>query len=229
MRSGWSCAGPAIRWLIEQVVGGFTQAYSLDEGYRIAHHGADLMRPENWLMQALVVKIDASAETSTALEEHGLKVTAFAVDHAPVAPAYGYRFDYRGRSVVISGDTVKCANLVAQAKGADLLISEAQSPGMVELIQEAAQRQGNDRVARIMRDIRRYHTTPVEAPTEANDAGVQLLVLSHLGPPTQNAVARMAFMRGVSAVRPRGVAMGSDGTLITLPAESKAIQVSTVD
>jgi len=93
---------------VDQVVNGFAQAYSLDEGYRIAHHGIALMSPENWQMQPLAVKIDTPVGTSpcaggsaTVLEENGLKVTAFTVDHAPVAPAYGYRFDYKGRSVVV--------------------------------------------------------------------------------------------------------------------------------
>jgi ribonuclease Z len=220
---------------VEQVVAGFARAYALDEGYRIAHHGAALMSPENWKMEPIAVRIDTppgaspcAGGSAPVLGENGLKVTAFTVDHAPVAPACGYRFDYKGRSVVISGDTIKCANLVNAAKGADVLISEAQSAHMVEIIQHAAEHRGNARIAKIMHDIRRYHTTPVEAAAEANQAGVQLLVLSHIGPPTPNIVARWAFLRGVSAVRPHGVVMGYDGMLLTLPADSRAVNVSSV-
>ncbi|MFZ0659626.1 MAG: MBL fold metallo-hydrolase [Candidatus Binataceae bacterium] len=220
---------------IDQVVGGFAQAYALDEGYRVAHHGAALMPPEDWKMEPLAVTIDTPAGappcaggSATVFEENGLKVTAFTVNHAPVVPAYGYRFDFKGRSVVVSGDTTVCANLVAESKGADVLIHEAQSATMVKMIQAAANRAGNARAAKIMHDILSYHTTPVEAATEANEAGVQLLVLSHLGPPTPNALARMAFMRGVAAVRPHGVIMGSDGMLLTLPIGSKAIISSSV-
>jgi ribonuclease Z len=220
---------------VDQVVNGFAQAYSLDEGYRIAHHGSALMSPENWQMQPLAVKIDTPAGTSpcaggsaTVLEENGLKVTAFTVDHTPVAPAYGYRFDYKGRSVVVSGDTKTCANLVAVSKDADVLIHEGQAAHLIKLIQEAAEHLGNARVAKIMADIRRYHTTPVEAATEANEAGVQLLVVSHVGPPTPNALAKIAFMRGVADVRPNGVVLGYDGLLLTLPAGSKDIETSSV-
>ena len=53
------------------------------------------------------------------LEENGLRITAFAVHHDPVKPAYGYRFDYRGRSVVVSGDTTKDAGLIQAARDAD--------------------------------------------------------------------------------------------------------------
>jgi len=221
---------------VDHVVNGFAQAYSLDEGYRIAHHGSALMSAENWQMKPLAVKIDTPAGTSpcaggsaTVLEENGLKVTAFTVDHAPVAPAYGYRFDYKGRSVVVSGDTKPCANLVAVSKDADVLIHEGQAAHLVKLILEAAEHLDDTRVAKIMADIRRYHTTPVEAADEANQAGVQLLVLSHIGPPTPNMLARIAFMRGVADVRPHGVVLGYDGLLLTLPAGSKDIETSTVN
>src|SRR3984957_10215356 len=220
---------------VDQVVNGFAQAYSLDEGYRIAHHGSALMSAENCQRQRLTVKIDTPAGTTpctggsaTVLEENGLKVTAFTVDHAPVAPAYGYRFDYKGRSVVVSGDTIKCANLVEVAKGADVLIHEAQAAHLVKLIQQCAEQTGNARVAKIMSDILRYHTTPLEAASEANEAGVQLLVLSHIGPPTSNLLARLAFMRGVADIRPHGTVIAYDGLLLTLPANSKAIESSTV-
>ena len=218
---------------VEQVVHGFEEAYSLDEGYRIAHHGAALMPAANWQMQPLAVKIDTppgaspcAGGSATVLDENGLKVTAFTVDHAPVAPAYGYRFDYKGRSVVVSGDTKTCANLVAVAKGADVLIHEAQAAHLVKLIEQAAEqhRQRAHRENHVRHP--RYHTTPVEAATEANEAGVQLLVLSHIGPPTPNELAKIAFMRGVSDVRPDGVVLGYDGMLLTLPAGSKDIESS---
>ena len=109
-----------------------------------------------------------------------------------------------------------------------MLIHEAQAAHLVKLIGEAAERIGNPRIAKIMSDILRYHTTPVEAATEANEAGVQLLVLSHIGPPTPNVLAKIAFMRGVSAVRPEGVVLGYDGMLLTLPAGSKDIESSSL-
>ena len=58
-------------------------------------------------------------------ERDGLKVTAFDVDHGGLLqPAFGYRIDYQGRSVVISGDTRPSENLVAFARDADVLIHE---------------------------------------------------------------------------------------------------------
>ncbi len=160
---------------VEQVVAGFMQAYKLDEGYRVAHHGAAMLPPENWPMEPHVVsipsadpgKLPCADGATTVLSGNGLTITAFLVGHAPVAPAYGYRFDYEGRSAVVSGDTVKCPNLIRNSAGADLLIHEAQSAPMIELIGEVAGEQGNARIAKIMHDIQRYHTTPVEAAQAA--------------------------------------------------------------
>lgn len=57
-------------------------------------------------------------------DEQGVKVTAFLVEHGLVKPAFGYRVDYRGRSVVLSGDTRASENLVLFSQGVDVLIHE---------------------------------------------------------------------------------------------------------
>lgn len=57
----------------------------------------------------------------------GVLITAFSVDHAPVEPALGYRIDYGGRSVVVSGDTRVSENLIRHATGVDVLIHEVAS------------------------------------------------------------------------------------------------------
>jgi ribonuclease Z len=63
-------------------------------------------------------------EQGVIFDQHGVKVTAFTVDHSPVTPAFGYRVDYRGRSVVLSGDTRVSENLIRFSQGADVLIHE---------------------------------------------------------------------------------------------------------
>jgi len=57
-----------------------------------------------------------------AYEHHGVKITAFSVDHGYVKPALGYRMDFQQRSVVVSGDTRYSENLIHFARGADVLI-----------------------------------------------------------------------------------------------------------
>jgi ribonuclease Z len=101
-----------------------------------------------------------------------VKVTAFAVDHRPVEPAFGYRFDWRGRSIVISGDTRPTPNLVKYARGADVLVMEAYLPewfGKVDKPDVAAR-------------LEHYHISAEEAGQLATAAGVKTLVLTHLIP-----------------------------------------------
>jgi ribonuclease Z len=57
-------------------------------------------------------------------ETNGVKVTAFLVDHGPVKPAFGFRVDYHGHAVVMSGDTKPSDNLVRFSQGVDVLIHE---------------------------------------------------------------------------------------------------------
>lgn len=207
---------------VQRVVAGFNEAYALDVGYRAAHHGADFNVPALGLMTAAPIAFAGGATSAVVHDADGLRVTAFLVGHPPIVPSVGYRFDYRGRSVVVSGDTVKDANLIAVAKGADVLVHEAQANHLVKLLGEAA---GKDRprVAKIMSDIPSYHTTPVQAAEAANEANVKLLVLSHLTPPPPNALVERVFVRGVDDVRPSGWVMADDGMLIALPVDSDAI------
>lgn len=210
---------------VERVVAGFQEAYELDTKYRVAHHGADFLPPDVERMRAIAVDAPPGAKPVTVLEENGLVITAFAVNHEPVTPAYGYRFDYKGRSVVVSGDTAKSPNLVAAAHGADVLVHEAQANHLIAMIGEAAAAAGRDRVAKIMHDIPSYHSTPVEAAEAANEAGVRLLVMYHLNPPPPNKLIERVFLRGVADVRPEGWILGDDGTLVTLPAASNEVVV----
>ncbi|HEX8029644.1 MAG TPA: MBL fold metallo-hydrolase, partial [Vicinamibacterales bacterium] len=95
---------------VEAVVGGFNAAYQLDQGYRTAHHTAQAMPPETWPLLAapVVLKGEATAakdRSAVVFSRDGLTVTAFEVDHAPIAPAYASRFDYKGRSALVTGDS----------------------------------------------------------------------------------------------------------------------------
>lgn len=199
---------------VETVVAGFDEAFALDNIYRTAHHGPEIANPETAGMVA--APFDGAAPT-VVYDRDGLKVTAFPVDHGPVKPAVGYRFDYQGRSVVISGDTSYTQSLIENAKGADLLVHEAQSNRMVAKMRAAAEKAGNTRIAKVLGDIPSYHTTPEEAARAANEAGVPWLVLTHLTPPPDNPVAKRIFMRGVSKIRKDHVRLAEDGLVVSLP------------
>lgn len=202
---------------VERLVNGYQEAYALDSGYRVAHHGAELLPLEFSHMVAHALTLDPAGGLTPVLSEGDLKISVFPVTHKPIEPAVGYRFDYKGRSLVISGDTIKDAQLIAATRGADLLAHEAQNQEMVARIEATAADLDRPRLRKVMGDIPSYHTSPVEAAEVANEAGVGMLLLYHLTPPPPNRIAESVFLRGVAAVRPEGVVLASDGLLIELP------------
>lgn len=218
---------------VEQVTAGFNQAYGLDQGYRTAHHGARNMPPQSWPLVSRPVALagpatPAKARTAVVLEEGGLTITAIEVQHAPVQPAYAYRFDYKGRSVVITGDTREHAPLIAASRGADVMLSEALARPMIRTLEQSAADAGRPRVAAIMHDVQDYHVSPTEAARIANAAGVRLLVLYHLLPAPDNALTRRVFVRDLNRARDGEWRLADDGSLYTLPLGSTEVQVGRV-
>lgn len=103
-------------------------------------------------------------------EKNGVKVIAFEVDHgAAIKPAYGYRIEYRDRSVVISGDTRYNQNVIKYGTGADVLIHEVAS-ARPELLATSIP------VQRVIA----HHTTPREAGRVFSQAKPKMAVYSHI-------------------------------------------------
>jgi ribonuclease Z len=211
---------------VEDVVAGFNRAYSHDADYRTAHHGEKFLPREDVDMVAVTVPM--SGATAPVFDSGGLKVTAIRVDHGPVKPAYGYRFDYDGRSITVSGDTSYYPPLAKAALGSDVLVHEAQSLEMIAELGEVMTVAGRPRPAQIMHDIRTYHTTPVEAARIANMAQAKLLLITHTIPPLPNWIAERAFLAGVSDTRHGDWMLGHDGTLIRLPGHSDEIEKTAI-
>lgn len=207
---------------VERVVNGLQEAYALDRAYRTAHHGEDLMNPAYGLLVA--APFEASASAVVVHQDGELTIRSFLVDHSPVAPSVGYRIDYRGRSVVISGDTAPSPSLVAAAEGADLMLHEALATHVVQTLEAVTREAGQPRLAKVMLDIPDYHTSPVDAARAANAAHVRRLVLYHLVPgPPGVGIAKDIFLRGVDDVR-EGVTLSSDGSVYSLPVGTTEIR-----
>jgi ribonuclease Z len=154
---------------------------------------------------------------SVVYDAGGLTITAFRVSHAPVEPAYGYRADYKGRSVSISGDSVYDANLVAASTGADLLFHDALNADMVVRMREALAQAG--------RDVLDYHATPADAARAAQDAGAGRLVLYHTVPPLPSRALNALFMKDAQALFDGPMEVAEDGLIYSLPADSESIEV----
>jgi ribonuclease Z len=203
---------------VERVVAGFNEAYALDATYRVAHHGAAVVAPSGAGLVAAAFAFPEGADTLVVMDDGGVRVTAFVVDHGPVKPAVGYRVDYKGRAIVISGDTVPTIALECEAKGADLLVMEALSARLVAELEAAAARAQRPGVAKIMDDIQNYHTTPEDAAEVAQRAGVDALALTHLVPPLPSALFDGLFLGEARAGFAGPVWVMRDGDLVSLPA-----------
>lgn len=151
----------------------FREAYGWDIEYRILvgvpSEGIDL---------------EATDVAPGVIYEHdGLKVTAFEVEHLPIdlgtrellglwGKAYGFRFDYGGHSLVLSGDTRPSDNLVEHSRGVDVLVHEAQYPSP-EATEEA-------KLANVSLSV---HTDPKDAAVIFERVKPAMAVYSHLIPP----------------------------------------------
>jgi ribonuclease Z len=218
---------------VEDVVDGFNRAYRLDQGYRTTHHGETVMPSKAWGLVARRIDLDgppspAKDRSKVFFDDGKLRITAIEVDHAPIEPAYAYRFDYAGRSVVITGDLKNHPPLVAAAQGADILVSEAISRTMTSALERTSKTAGRGSTAAIMHDVQDYHISPEEAARIANAAGVKLLAFYHLLPAPDGFLTRRLFASGVDAVRPSGWTIAEDGSLYTLPIGSSEVQAGRI-
>jgi ribonuclease Z len=150
----------------EKMLSHLVQAFEFDIGFRISD---DKARPEGVVINA------HNINPGVAYEQSGVKITAINVDHAPVAPAYGYRIDYNGRSVVLSGDTRTSENLIRAAESVDLLVHEVVSP-------ETFYRAGLN--PERTKSVIAHHVTPEQAGEVFARTKPRLAVYSHMVLPT---------------------------------------------
>jgi ribonuclease Z len=141
------------------------QAYEADIRFRTENEGGS---------PAGVMIIAKDIGEGIIYDKGGVKVTAFEVDHSHVKPAFGYRIDYAGHSVVISGDTRVSENLIRHAKGVDVLVHEVFAP-------ETLKRLGVPAVP--AQRIVGIHTTPEQAGQVFARTKPRLAVYSHICPP----------------------------------------------
>lgn len=203
---------------VAEITDGFNAAYRIDSTYRMAHHGPAVANPSGYGLAPEVIDLPAGpGARAVLLNEGDLQITAFLVNHSPVEPAYGFRIDYKGRSAVISGDTVYSDNLVSVAEGADILFHEALNPEMISAMSQAAGEAGAAPLSKVFADILDYHASPVDAARAAEAAGVERLVIYHIVPPLPSKLLYPVFLKGTGEAYDGSIDVGEDGTLYSLP------------
>jgi ribonuclease Z len=149
---------------IQKSADGILQFYDAD--IRIRRDLTEKLPPEGARINAHEI------QEGPVYDKSGVRVTAFQVEHPPVKPAFGYRFDAGSHGIVITGDTRPNANLIKFAAGADILVSEAYVPDRGPLGSQGERSWS----------IQDYHMSAREAGETAEKAKVKILVLTHLIP-----------------------------------------------
>ena len=139
------------------------------------------------------------------MRDDQMRVTAALVEHAPVVPAFAYRFDAADRSIVISGDTSPSENLVALARGADVLVHSVM---YVPAIDRLVARVPN--AASLKASILAHQTSVQDAGRVAQEAGVKTLVLSHFVPPDDPQVTDEMWLEGARTHFRGQIILGKD-------------------
>ncbi len=201
---------------VSRVAAGLNEAYAIDAGYRTAHHGPEIMPPTGGGLRAEEFPVPTEdGQTIVLRDEGGLRILAFHVDHAPT-DAVGYRIEYAGRSIVVSGDTSRSNSLAIAAHGADLLVHEAISPRLDRIMHDATRDAGRENLSEIFVDILDYHTTPEDAGSVAQEASVGALAITHFLPQTPIPGLASTFVRDAKRTYSGPVWAMRDGDVISL-------------
>ncbi|HET7899332.1 MAG TPA: MBL fold metallo-hydrolase, partial [Flavisolibacter sp.] len=168
--TGWISAVYGRRSVPFQVLGPRGTTNMMDNLVRafawdIATRSKEMNKPDSGV---LVNATDI--EEGFVWEKNGVRVTPFTVRHADfIDSALGYRIDYGGRSVILSGDTRYSENLVRFAKGADVIVHEV-----------AAANEQSTQNAALVNQILGFHTSPEEAGKIFELIKPRLAVYSHI-------------------------------------------------
>ena len=203
---------------VHQVIDGYNAAYELDRGYRVDHHEPDVDASIG-AMVAEEFPVPADGTTAVVYDQDGLVITAFEVDHSPVAPVVGFRFDYKGRSAVVSADTVYSENLVRASRDTDLLVHDALSEELLTMVSQAQTDAGNASRGKILADVLDYHATAPQAADAAQKAGAKALAITHIVPPLPLKGLEEVFLAGAEDHFDGPLWLASDGDVYSLPPE----------
>jgi ribonuclease BN (tRNA processing enzyme) len=157
-------------------------------------------------------RVDPPMEPVVVVEDSEVRVSAILVRHAPVFPAFAFRFDTADGSIVISGDTAPCPNLVALAEGADILVHEVfDDTGFIDREDDVDTWESRQRQHHLLT----AHTPLSQVGRVAAEAGVRRLVLTHFIP-GDDALPDEHWAKGAGAHFDGEVVVGHDLMELTL-------------
>ncbi|MBW2314045.1 MAG: MBL fold metallo-hydrolase [Deltaproteobacteria bacterium] len=181
---------------IDRVMGALADLYADDIHYR-SQGEVERNDPRYALGRPVPIEIPDGSPGAVIFDRNGVVVRAFHVDHGHIEPAYGFRVEYAGRCVVVSGDTVASPLVAAAARDCDLLIHEALNIELIENAVVALRDAGKEGDAFRARGVIGYHADTIGVARVAAEANVGRLVLSHVIPATDNPILNRLFVRGM--------------------------------
>jgi ribonuclease BN (tRNA processing enzyme) len=139
------------------------------------------------MMPLSTIEVTEVSGAGPVMHDDNVTVTSTVVQHPPVTPALGYRFDFRDRVIAFSGDTTPLAAVAQIARGADVLVHEAiYFKGVEEYLRSRISEGFPVNMDAFMAHMRADHSPVEDIGRIATEAGVKTLVISHLVPVIDN-------------------------------------------
>jgi ribonuclease BN (tRNA processing enzyme) len=190
---------------ISKIVAGFLESVAYDIDIRIEDEGRPDLRKLVRVHEFDAPIIVASTGAAAVFERDGLRVSATKVRHGPITHAYAYRFDTPGRSIVLSGDTTYSPELIALAKGVDVLVHEVMHlDGLDRLLARTPN------APTLRKHLLESHTTIEQLGHVAAEASVKTLVLSHFVPGDDPTITDAMWTEGVRKSFSGEIVVGRD-------------------
>lgn len=213
---------------VKNVVDSIDDAYSLDKKYKVIQLGEKNLSSTNFGGRAITLNIHSKDELLNVYKSKDLEIDAFPVDHPGAHPSIGYLFKYKGRSALISGDTITSENVIKYSKDVDLLVHDAVSPVLMQNYQEGARKSGMTNVADIFSAVSQQHATAEAAATIAHVSNAKYLLLTGITPPLQIPGSEDIFLGKATDIYKGPIKVGVDGDLISMPANSKSFEYHNI-
>ena len=159
---------------LKQMTGDFLRAYKTTIGFWA----------EDYKIPPLgMIEVGEIASAGKVMADANVAVSAILVQHPPVTPSLGYRFDFHDRSIAFSGDTTPLEAMARMAMGADVLVHEAMyNPAVEAYVRGRIANDGRVTFEDFMAHMKADHSPVEDVGRIAQEAGVKTLVLSHLTP-----------------------------------------------
>lgn len=200
----------------ERLRDGVAESFAADLDERWNTLGSEYSEADTSMGTGRDVLVDSDA-LRLVYEQDGIRISAFRVEHPNWAHAYGYKFEYQGKAIVISGDTRYAPNLIRHAQDVDILIHEALNVDMMQTISGALRKHGGGIDPERMNLIISVHTPTDELAKLATEAEVDHLVLTHLIPPIPaNGFVEAEFTAGMDKLYEGDITVARDGMRIDM-------------